>query len=180
MVDLQLRKESDEVYFAAGTRAVAGPKEIAFLKARALANPRRRCRLCLHASLSDPLHDMIIVFHRATYFRPLRHMQRPQAFHIVEGAVRIALLDDNGRLTEVLSLAASSESSPFEVWIPTGQWYAFLLTTEWLVIRETTIGPMMSSEREYAPFAPDDGESTAAAYAAQLREWVNEADQRGA
>lgn len=163
-------RESPEVYYAAQRIPSIGKRDIDFLKARAKENPRLRCRLCLHASLQDPLHEMIIVFHADTYFRPLRHVERPQSFQVLEGSIRLPILDNEGTIVQVIDLAA--DGPIFQTRLPPGVWYSFIFRSEWLVIRETTIGPMSYTEREYAPFAPEEGDVAARLYASELRERV--------
>lgn len=168
--DPPYQRESAEVYYAAGRIPTVGERDIEFLKARALENPRQRCRLCLHSSLQDPLHEMIIVFHESTYFRPLRHTERPQSFLIHEGAILLTLLDNQGEVVQVIDLAAGDKSKNFQARFPAGPWYSFVIRSEWLVIHETTTGPMSYTEREFAPFSPPEGTPAALKYADDLRE----------
>ncbi|HLX25839.1 MAG TPA: WbuC family cupin fold metalloprotein [Candidatus Cybelea sp.] len=169
MIDSRYRKESDEVYYCNERVPTVQPSDIAFLKARAAENWRLRCRLCLHSSPLDPLQDMIIVFHEATYFRPLRHVERPQLFHLLEGTITLVLLDDNGAVVDTIELSSSEPGRAFETLLQPGVWYSFVLHSQWLVIRETTTGPMTATDRQYAPFAPEEGDPIAREYAADLK-----------
>jgi cupin fold WbuC family metalloprotein len=172
MTSPRYRKESDEVYYVTDAFPTVGARDIDFLKARAQENRRLRCRLCLHPSIDDRLHDMIIVFRRDTYFRPHRHLQRLQSFHVLEGAFSLVILDNDGKIVRVLDIAADESRGALITRIPAGHWYSFVFRTEWLVIQEIAPGPMLPHEREYAPFAPPEGDATAGAYAEGLRERV--------
>jgi cupin fold WbuC family metalloprotein len=163
------RKESDEIYYVTDLFPVVGLSDVNFLKARAAENSRLRCRLCVHPSVDDRLHEMVIVFHRDTYFRPLRHRERPQSFQIVEGNVTIAILDDGGEILRLIDIAATDPDRGFKTRIPPDHWYAFMIDSEWLVLQEITTGPMNYSEREYAPFAPQEGDAAGPLYAENLR-----------
>lgn len=166
------RKESDEVYYVTDAFPTVGQSDVEFLKMRALENPRLRCRLCLHPSVEDRLHDMIIVFRCDTYFRPHRHLERQQSFHVLEGALRLVILDNEGEIVRVLDIAAGEQNGAFITRIPAGHWYSFVFRSKWLVIQEIAPGPMIPNEREYAPFAPAEGDPSGPAYAEFLRERV--------
>jgi cupin fold WbuC family metalloprotein len=166
---MEYHKESDEVYYASDAFPIIGRSDIEFLKARARENARLRCRLCVHPSVDDHLHEMVIVFHKGTYFRPLRHRDRPQSFQVVEGDLTLAILDDDGAVVRTIEMSAQNTEAPFKTRLPPGQWYAFVIHSEWLVVQEITTGPMESGEREYAPFAPEEGNAAAPTYAADLR-----------
>lgn len=113
---------------------------------------------------------MIIAFQGDAYFRPLRHLERPQSFQLIEGSMRLALLDDDGTVTDAIDLAAGDERFPFIARIAARQWYAFILKDEWFIFHEITTGPLSAGEREYAPFAPAEEDPQAVEYARDLRE----------
>jgi cupin fold WbuC family metalloprotein len=165
------RRETPEVYFAEDPFHIVGERDMTFLKRRAAENVRLRARLCLHPGVADRLHDMILVFRGDTYFRPLRHRERPQAFEVLEGAIYLVVLDDFGDPVRVFDVAARPADS-FMMRISAGHWYSFIIRSEWLIIRETAPGPMIEGEREYAPFSPAEGTDEAASYAASLRSRV--------
>lgn len=167
---LELRRESDEVYYVTSRFKAIGPDELVFLKERAAENPRLRCRLCLHPNPSDPLNQMVITFRGDTYFRPLRHLERPQSFHVIEGSMRLAFLDETGEVIDAVDLRPAGQGGPYIVRVEPRQWYAFILQDEWFVFHEIISGPMTSGEREFAPFAPEDDDPKAAEYARDLRE----------
>jgi cupin fold WbuC family metalloprotein len=168
------RKQSDEVYYSTEAFPIVDQSRVEFLKKEAKRLPRRRCRLCLHPSADDSLHEMVIVFHETAYFRPLRHAERPQSFQILEGRMRLALLDDRGEVRRVVELGDRSGSLPFGVRIPSRNWYAFVMLSEWLVFLETTTKPSRTDEREYAPFAPEESDPAAVGYSNALRARVLE------
>lgn len=174
MSERSYRRQNEEVYYSTDRFPVVGAGDIAFLKARALENQRVRSRICLHSTPDDPLHDMVLVFHNTTYFRPLRHIERSQLFHILEGAMSLVLLDDSGSVLEVIELGAVGSPHAFEAFLSPGVWYSFVLRSEWLVIRETTTGPMTATDRQYAPFSPEENDPTAQEYARDLERRITE------
>ena len=171
-----LTRENDEVYYAPDRFPAVGYGAVEFLKSRALSNPRRRCRLCTHPSAEDRLHEMLIVQHRDAYFRPMRHLERSQSFHAIEGATSLALLAEDGTLERVFEVGAGGDTeSPFYLRLPPRVWYAFVLRSEWFVFYEVTTGPLERGERELAPWAPgDDDPDAARAYSAEIRRRTDE------
>ena len=57
-------KVNDEVYVSTDQVTEVSSADIAFLKKKAMENPRRRVRLCTHTSSDDLLHEMLIVHAR--------------------------------------------------------------------------------------------------------------------
>src|SRR5262249_51267108 len=83
------------------------------VRALAAASPRRRARLCAHPPAADPLHEMLIVLRRGSYVRPHRHRGKSESFHVVEGALTVAVFDDDGSVREAIRLGEYGSGRPF-------------------------------------------------------------------
>jgi cupin fold WbuC family metalloprotein len=162
----QVIAESPEVYYAAAAVPFAGADEIAFLKARALENPRRRCRLCLHAAPSATQHEMLIVHHRDAYVRPHRHASKSESLIVVEGEASAFVFADDGTLTQRRRLAPPGGDGAFTYFMPAGLWHGLVIESEWLVFLEAAAGPFDRTATEFPAWAPDGSDlETALAWA---------------
>jgi cupin fold WbuC family metalloprotein len=128
------------------------------LKQCAFDADRKRARLCLHHSPNDPLHEMIIVFHRDTVIRPHRHLTKTESFHMIFGELDIVLFDSEGMATRVIQMGnlASGKTHVYRLSGPV--WHSVIVRTEYAAIHEVTNGPFSVEDSDFAPWAPSDSE----------------------
>jgi cupin fold WbuC family metalloprotein len=129
------------------------------LKSHALEADQKRARLCLHQKPDDPLHEMIIVFHRDTVIRPHRHLSKTESFHMIFGELDIVLFDDRGQKTRVIQMGdlASGKTNVYRLSGPT--WHSVIIRSEYAAIHEVTNGPFRVEESDFAPWAPEQPEA---------------------
>lgn len=148
-----------EVFVAESDVVNVTEGDIAFLKAQALANPRKRARICAHRDSADALHEMIIAIAKGSYLRPHKHIGKSESFHIIEGEADVALMDDAGNITRVIPLGAPGTGrSPFYR-LSDDQYHMLVVSSEVLVMHEVTNGPFIREQTIQAPFAPEDGDT---------------------
>jgi cupin fold WbuC family metalloprotein len=147
--------ESDEVLYApAGFNALA-PADIAELKRRAAQTPRQRCRVCLHDAPRAVLHDMVIVQGCGIYARPHRHLTRPETIIVLEGEGTFIRFTDDGQPVAAVALSASGSPGTTQILrVPVSEFHGLTVTSEWLVICESTLGPFDPMANEFAVWSP--------------------------
>src|SRR5262249_24352537 len=128
----------------------------------ARATPRRRARLCAHRNTDDALHEMIIVLDRATYVRPHRHCAKSESFHVVEGLLNVVLFDDSGGGLDVIRMGDYASGRQFYYRLTEPVYHTVLIESDLAVIRETTNGPFVRQQTEFAAWAPAEEERDAA------------------
>ena len=159
----QLIEETPEVFYTSAPVATVGAGDIAFLKERAAANPRLRCRLCLHASPSAAQHEMLIVHHRDAYVRPHRHERKSESLIVIEGDALAFTFDDAGGIASTIPLGPPGGSASFSCYMPAATWHGLAIRSEWLVFVEAAAGPFERSETSFPAWAPDGNDPAAAA-----------------
>jgi cupin fold WbuC family metalloprotein len=169
-VTVQLRKINDEV-FAADDRIVRlGAAQVAFLRERAAASPRRRARICAHRSNDDTLHEMFIAVCADSYIHPHKHPKKIESFHIIGGSVDVVVLDDAGEIIEVIELGDVASGKPFYYRLADSLFHTLLINSSFLTMHEVTNGPFAADETVLAPFAPPESRRDEARdYMAELR-----------
>jgi cupin fold WbuC family metalloprotein len=136
--------------------------------------PRKRARICLHRSSDTPIHEMVIALGRETYVQPHRHHGKSESFHVIEGRCDVVLFDEAGEISEVISLGEPRSGLPFLYRIATPIYHTLVIRTPFFVIHETTNGPFIAEETEYAAWAPAESDAEEArAYATELRRVVD-------
>src|SRR3989338_8531886 len=99
-----LKEFNKEVLYTDQDLTRVSKADIALLKQKALANDRKRIRLCSHKNVNDPLHEMLIIHTKDTYVRPHKHLNKSESLHVIEGMVDIVLLDEEGEVAEVIAM----------------------------------------------------------------------------
>jgi cupin fold WbuC family metalloprotein len=126
------------------------------LKTHAFEADQKRARLCLHHSPNDPLHEMIIVFHRDTVIRPHRHHGKSESFHMIFGELDILLFDEQGHPTRCISLGDRASGKPQIYRLSSPIWHSVIVRSEYAGIHEVTNGPFRAEESDFAPWAPEE------------------------
>jgi cupin fold WbuC family metalloprotein len=166
---MNLKKESDGVYFATDSIVAIDLNDLDFLKIQAFASLLNRARICAHKSKDDTLHEMIIVLGSQSYIQPHRHINKSESFHIVEGCVDVVILDEHGGITEVVELGDLSTGRKFFYRLSCSRFHTLLIRSEYVIIHEVTNGPFLKEETILASFAPSDSDvQQAAEYLAKL------------
>lgn len=161
---MKLHAQSPEVFYATTDPVVIGVADIVSLKAAAAASPRRRARICAHATPESALHEMIIVLQRDSYVRPHRHLDRTESFTILEGEADVVLFDDDGDVRSAIPMGPPGSGRTFYYRLAEPTYHTVLVRSETLVFHEVTDGPFHPEQTTFAPWAPSENDSTAIAH----------------
>jgi len=152
---IKVRKESDEVLYAAEDVVLVDSVDLSEFKRMALANPRKRIRLCTHNSPEDALHEMFIVHTRETYVRPHKHIDKVESFSILEGETDLVLFEDDGRIRQIIRMGTPDSGLKFYHRLTGPVYHSLLIRSEILVFHEITQGPFVRSQTAFADWAPE-------------------------
>jgi cupin fold WbuC family metalloprotein len=153
---MQIRRISDEVFYAGGGIVTFGARDLDFLKSQAERNPRKRARLCTHIDVSDRLHEMLIINLRETYVRPHKNTDKPKSFQILEGLMDVIVFDDLGVVRSVTSLGSYDSGLPCYFRLHETCYHTLRTLSNVVAFQETTIGPFQPGDTVFAPWAPGD------------------------
>lgn len=130
-----------------------------------------RVRICAHLSDSDRLHEMLMGFSNTTYVRPSLHVDKDESLFILAGFATYYFFDAAGNIVDAVPLGPLGSSRSFYCRIPANTYHTLVVESDTIVVKETTSGPFERSATEYAPWAPDGTDPSAAAdYLAGLGE----------
>jgi len=140
------------------------------LKEISIMRGGKNVRLCLHNGPDADHHDMIILERMEKYYRPHKHLDKGEAFHIMEGRMGIFTFDDLGNVIEACTLDAGEI---FKVGID--MYHAVMPLTEVVIYHENKPGPFLGEKDSIFPdWAPDGlDEEVAVAYATNLAGYFN-------
>jgi len=161
---MQIKRISDEVFYAEGPVITLGLPDLDFLKLQARRNPRKRARLCTHMGTSDRLHEMLIINLRDTYVRPHKNTDKPKSFQVLEGIMDVVLFDDAGEVCGVSRLGQYGSGLPGYFRLHETRYHTLRTLSELVLFQETTIGPFRPGDTVFAPWSPEDGQPECAAF----------------
>lgn len=147
-----------EVLYSKSAIVAVDQSEIEYFKQLSSLNPRKRVRLCTHASSEDRLHEMLIVHERSAYVRPHKHSGKTESTHIIEGVVDVVMFDDEGRIERVISMGDYASGKIFYYRMAIPVFHTLIIRSDILVFHETTNGPFDRRDTVFAPWAPEDGD----------------------
>jgi cupin fold WbuC family metalloprotein len=127
-----------------------------FLKQRACESPLRRSRLCLHRKAEDAVHEMIIVMCNDVLFRPHRHLVKTESLHIIEGVLDVILFNYVGIPEEAIRMGPIGSGLNFCYRLSVPQFHAVLPHSDFVVMYETTMGPYVEGDAEFAAWSPTE------------------------
>lgn len=136
--------------------------------ARARTSPRLRANHNLHASDTDTFHRFLNAWVGGSYCAPHRHRKipKPEVFLMLRGRLACFIFDDEGRVTQNVVLG---EGGVLGIDIAAGLWHTILPVTAEAVCLEMKPGPWdPKTDKEFAPWAPLEGDPASVAYAERL------------
>jgi cupin fold WbuC family metalloprotein len=159
---MKTREQSPGILYAEGKTSVDRAM-VARLAEMARRLPNRRARLCAHAGPDSPVHEMLVALAQGTYIRPHRHNDKVESYHIIEGEADLVEFDDDGRVQEVVPLGPQASGKVFYYRNPARGYHMMLLRSDTLAFVETTNGPFVQGGQEFAPWSPEEKDSSAVA-----------------
>jgi cupin fold WbuC family metalloprotein len=133
------------------------------------ASDRKRVIVPFHKSDDDNPHRMFNAMQPGTYVRPHRHLVVPKSevFLVLRGALDFLVFDDDGALEFARTLRAGSED--FGVDLAPGRFHGILVREPDTLVYEVKPGPYAASnDKDFAAWAPAEGEPGVPAYVASL------------
>ncbi len=144
---------------------------------RARLSPRRRAIHCFHSGDWEHGHRMLNALTPGTYVRPHRHGDDHQreGFIILRGALILLVFDDAGRVDLAQSRLLSARTGCLGMDLPPRIWHS-LVALEEAVIYEVKGHPaggyVEARDKDFAPWAPEEGSVDAASYLAEMERWA--------
>lgn len=139
------------------------------LSLQAANSPRGRLNLNFHDDLADPMNRMLNAFEPGTYIQPHKHENpdKREVFIVLRGKLVTIIFDDSGNPTEFILLDPRQGTYALE--IPPRVWHSVISLESGTVVYEIKDGPYIPiSDKNFAPWAPKEGDEKCGEYLAQL------------
>lgn len=114
----------------------------------------RNVRICLHSGPEDDHHDMVVLERSGKYYRPHKHAEKGECFHVIEGRLGLLAFDATGGVIDATALGAG------EIYrIAVGMYHAVMPLSDPVIYHESKPGPFLgegdSIYPDWAPLAAD-------------------------
>ncbi len=136
--------------------------------ARALTAPRGRINHNFHPDMASNPHRFLNAWTRGSYAAPHRHLAvpKPESFIVLRGELALFIFDDHGAVTQTHVLGRDGNIG---LDLAPGLWHTVAALTDTAICFEVKAGPYdVATDKEFAPWAPREGDPAAAAYLAGL------------
>ncbi len=136
--------------------------------ARAATAPRGRINHNFHPDMASNPHRFLNAWTRGSYAAPHRHLAvpKPESFIVLQGELALFLFDDHGAIAEKHVLG---RDGVIGIDLAPGLWHTVAALTDTAICFEVKAGPYdAATDKEFAPWAPREGDPGAAAYLASL------------
>ena len=143
------------------------PETITELLSQAAASPRKRANLNLHTELADPTGRFLNAGLSGTYVCPHRHrIGWWELLTAIQGQLDVLIFTSDGIVKERIALSLGGSSV---VEIPGGVWHSAVFQAPAAVVLEIKRGPYEPElDKEFAAWAPPEGDPASAAFARWL------------
>jgi cupin fold WbuC family metalloprotein len=123
-------------------------------------------RLCLHEGLEALLHDMIVVQYTGQYFRPHKHLEKDESYHMIEGEMGVVIFDEGGKVVDACRMDTSNTTV---YGVGTGMYHTNFPLVDVVVYHEIRPGPFVPGDNVFASWGPDgEDEEAAREFVAEL------------
>jgi cupin fold WbuC family metalloprotein len=143
------------------------------LTSLAVVNQRQRQHRNIHKSYQDACQRLFNAMEPGTYIRPHRHASYPreELLIAVRGLMTLVSFDERGNVTGALRFGSDKHGDGLAAGaeLPPGTWHTVIALVPGCVLLEVKAGPFDPDQpKDLAPWAPQEGSSTAADYLKQL------------
>lgn len=143
------------------------------LTGEAQKSARLRKNFNYHPDLSDPINRMLNAVEPYSYVQPHKHENpdKREVFLLLTGRMAVVFFDDNGVISDHVIL---DKHENFGVEIPPSTWHTIVALEKGTVVYEVKDGPYApSNDKNFATWAPGEGENKSAAYLKELLAKLN-------
>ena len=139
---------------------------------RAQSAPRGRVNHNFHPDMASNPHRFLNAWRRGSYGAPHRHLAvpKPESFVVLRGEMALFIFDEGGTVTQAHVLG---RKGVIGIDIAPGVWHTVACVSETAVCFEVKAGPYdAATDKEFASWAPREGDPTAESYLERLLETV--------
>lgn len=141
-----LRKKNDRVYYATGAPAGMDLQSMILMKELAAYRDLPLCRVCLHASDNEPIHEMLMMHTRPQLVGPLKQNKSSLSYHMLDGAADIRLYDEQGACLQYMHLDSDDSFCRCSLRLDANVFRSMKTVTPYAIFLEVAGGPFKDDD----------------------------------
>ena len=99
---------------------------------------KKDVRICLHTSIQEKHHDMIILQQKKNFYPPHKHLRKGETYHIIKGSMACVLFNKKGKIINFCKL---KKNDIFRT--PTNVFHTMLPITKTVIYHESKVGSLL-------------------------------------
>ena len=120
-------------------------EDVIQLKLIAQSNAEPTCRICLHESDDNDIHEMLIVHMYPQKVGPLKQNKSSLSYHVLYGSAEIILYDENGE--EVKQILLGTNKNEYQhVRLDSSIYRSIESKSDYFIVLEVASGPFKDSD----------------------------------
>ena len=143
--DCNLVKKNDRVYYSNSTPSIINKNNIILLKEIAKYKGLSVCRICMHTSDSEIIHEMLMIHTKPHYTKPLKQNKKSLSYHVIEGFAELKLYDDSGVVQKNI-LIGDRESDQSFIRLDSKIFRSLESKSDYFIFLEVASGPFKDSD----------------------------------
>lgn len=141
-----LSKKNDRVYYTQRRPALASMQCLLLLKELASYRGLPFCRVCLHQTDDEPIHEMLMIHTRPYKAGPLKQLKTSLSYHMLDGAVEVCLYDEDGKCFWKTDLDSRDDSKSRFVRLEAHVFRSIESKTPYTIFLEVASGPFRDDD----------------------------------
>jgi cupin fold WbuC family metalloprotein len=152
---VNMRELSREAYQSEGLiPTFSFSKHLPFLVEARKKSKRGRTRILMHPHSSSNVHEMFVLYGQETFIRANKHIDRDESVFVLAGVIDVILFEDNGQISQVVRLEASSATYSSFILLPANRYHSVIIRSEFALLFESTPGPFDPLVTVFAEWSP--------------------------
>ena len=142
-----LWKKNERVYYAIRSPAEIAPQDLVLLRELARYRKLPFCRVCLHQSDQDPVHEMLMIHTGPMCIGPLRQERKSSlSYHMFDGKAEIGLYDNDGVRLSSCAISSDDATEPSSVRLDASTFRTIRSLSPYAIFLEVAAGPFVDND----------------------------------
>lgn len=150
---MKIKKESNEVEYNQNKIFIVDKKWINRIKKKAINNPSKKFRTCIHFTKKDLVQEMLIVHTKDTVVKAHKHKKKNESILVLEGIALVKVYDNKGNIKKKFKIGDYKTGYPFFYKMKKNTFHSFKFLSKFFIFKETTQGPFNKDETIFAKWS---------------------------
>lgn len=144
---MNVRKKNERVFYAIRSPAEISRRDLVLLRELARYRKLPFCRVCLHLSDQNPVHEMLMIHTEPLCIGPLRQARSSSlSYHMLDGEAEISLYDNDGLRLSSRAICSDDATEPVSVRLDASTFRTIRSISPYAIFLEVAAGPFADND----------------------------------